>query len=152
MVVHRHVLVDAHCPPAAVDAREQPRLRVMSRRFGLGVRPRIDYGGSLRLTCRSWVTPVALYSCSSDGGVPDRRAHSDPSGPLGIQISRNSANAATPPSAAPAAGGARANRRHSHDHGREHEPQAGDADASNQVLFTSLPVPKPCSSAIGQLA
>ena len=40
-----------------------------------------------------------------------------------------------------------------HEHRREHDQQAGDAEqqAATSIL-TSLPVPKPCSSAIGQLA
>ncbi len=62
-------------------------------------------------------------------GVPERRAHSEPSGPPGSHSSRNSENAPAPPSAALRARRcsgqpeiARAST------AREHDEQAGDAE------------------------
>ena len=41
---------------------------------------------------------------------------------------------------------------HAHDHRCEHRQQARDAKRQQPRAVTSLPVPKPCSNAIGQLA
>src|SRR6185312_3359054 len=93
---------------------------------------------------------ACLVFGSSLLGVPERRAHSEPSGPAGSQINRNSVNAAVPPAATPRARGEMSRL----------APMRTITAASttrtqivlsscNQPLLTSLPVPKPCSRATG---
>jgi len=86
-------------------------------------------------------------------GVPARFGHSEPSGPPGSQSSRNREKTPAPPSAAPRI--ARSCGQPSSTRERTAISTAARHSTLriiSHALFTSLPVPKPCSSAIGQLA
>ena len=90
---------------------------------------------------------------SSELGVPERRAHSEPSGPAGSHASRKIANAAGAGErrAAPGGSGGPA-AQHAAEHGRHDASAHSTLSISSQLLLTSLPVPRPCTSASGQLA
>ena len=90
---------------------------------------------------------------SNEEGVPERRAQSCPSGPPGSHSTRNSVKTAVALSAAPRT------RAWSGQPEIARTPTAGATiprqatfSASSHVLFTSLPVPRPCNTAIGQQA
>ena len=90
---------------------------------------------------------------NSELGVPERLAHSDPSGPAGSHATRKSVNAAVAASAARRRGGpGPPAAQHAAEHGRHDRERDSALSASSQLLFTSLPVPRPCTSASGQLA
>src|SRR5262249_5671378 len=149
--VNCQVLLECH-RPSAVDPGQQSRqpargdqLARLSRR-ARGERPRTH-----RLV---WPPAALAPACPSSAvGVPERRAQLEPSGPPGSHSSKNSEKAAAPPSTAPRA------RRFSGQPSITPSNTAASTTirqatlrTSIQVLFTSLPAPNPCSSAIGQLA
>ena len=110
------------CPPAAAGRAGARAPRAAAHRSVM------SDGEALIDGSRS-ASPRLWNGGSSDDGVPERRAHSEPSGPPGSHSSRNSENTPAPPRAALRS---RRLRRpavdHACEHRREHGRQAEDAE------------------------
>ena len=150
--VDGEVLVEAHRAIGG-DARQQSRQRA-GRLRGRGLGGRVQHEGLFAHSPLPCEALDALEWCSSEDGVPgaSRPFRSERSaGHPDRQEQRERAGApergAAPTEVLrPAVG-------HARDHRREHGQQAERRSAPAAMCsFTSLPVPKPCSSAIGQLA
>ena len=134
----REVLLEGHRPAARARppaAAAAPPAAARGRRGGALAAALWRRGGFI---ADLLLGPCSLWTCgSSFAGVPERRAHSEPSGPPGSHSSRNSANAPAPPSAAlrtPDVGGPAVE--HAGEHGRDHDqPRRAMLSAEQPCAF-----------------
>ena len=131
---------------------EQPRQRRAAARCRAGP-PRSSRAGDALIASRSQSTP-------SRRDVAEQRGWACPSGapipsPAGRPAATARGTARTPRrrrARSRSRRGSRASREHAREHAASTTSEADDADRQQPGAFTSLPVPRPCSSAIGQLA